>query len=691
MKMHDLNEHPVGMEFLEQTLRGLGEFYYWPNEGNLGDYLIAEATRQLFRKLGLEWKEYCPENLPGEDSYVLVYGGGGRFVPHWGGMELFQEHLTRPQVRRSVILPHSINGVDDFVKSLDERHILFLRERKSLVYCSSLNDRIQCILAHDMGLYLKIDQLPGYETELKLSADADAEAREQYQVLTGIRKPHAEFRMKQATVSARNSGRKVAFVLRTDREKCSSIESAWAYDLSILYSGSCRETPYSARIVRLMADVLRSPDVVVTDRLHVAIMAMHAGREVYMMDNDYGKLSGVYEVSLKEVHNVHLLQTGQAWPSELQQAWEELNTTAYRGNAYAPVMTDGPLVSVIVPVYNTGPWLRRCLDSICSQSYQNLEILCVNDGSTDNSAEILEEYAAKDSRIKVYTQENAGLSAARNTALEHANGEWVTGVDSDDYLEPGVYERVIQRATSEVDMICYGVNEVREDGSPLPLNLYFDLPAAGIHTMSPSLAKELNVCFWSNLWRLDVIEKHRLRFPEGLIHEDEALFHLYVPYVREVAVCPEIGYHYVQRSGSIMNAVGLTDLRRAERHVPVLAYVASQYDERGWLREGNRAYLLNMFRGMCANSYWIVEDGQAIRRLYGGLIQKYRLYRDDYRLERLLPVKGWLCLFLSRYEWSRVYRFLGIAVWSVLYSDTGQRIGSSFLLPGALKKLFRLR
>lgn len=302
------------------------------------------------------------------------------------------------------------------------------------------------------------------------------------------------------------------------------------------------------------------------------------------------------------------------------------------------------LVSVIEPVYNATHFLRRCLDSLLGQTYPNLEILCVNDGTTDNSAEILEKYAAKDSRIKVYTQENAGLSAARNTALEHANGEWVAGGDSDDYLEPGVYERVIQRATSEVDMICYGVNEVREAGSPLPLNLYFDLPAAGIHTMSPSLAKELNVCFWSNLWRLDVIEQHRLRFPDGLIHEDEAPFHLYVTYVREVAVCPEIEYHYVQRSGSIMNAVGLTDLRRAERHVPVLAYVACQYDERGWLR-GGRAYLLNMFRGMCANSYWIVEDGQAIRRLYGGLIRK-------------------------------------------LYSDTGQRIGSSFLLPGAFKNSF---
>ena len=86
-------------------------------------------------------------------------------------------------------------------------------------------------------------------------------------------------------------------------------------------------------------------------------------------------------------------------------------------------MPDSPLISVIVPVYNVEKYLRKCLDSICGQTYRNLEILCVNDGSTDGSAAILEEYAARDARIKVFTQPNRGLSAARNTGLEHATVE----------------------------------------------------------------------------------------------------------------------------------------------------------------------------------------------------------------------------------------------------------------------------
>ena len=122
------------------------------------------------------------------------------------------------------------------------------------------------------------------------------------------------------------------------------------------------------------------------------------------------------------------------------------------------------LISVIVPVYNAAPWLRRCLDSICCQSYSNLEILCINDGSTDNSAVILDEYAAKDNRIRVITQQNAGLSAARNAGLENATGEWVTGVDADDYITPDVYEKAVACIAASVDMVAFGVQMVDDEG-----------------------------------------------------------------------------------------------------------------------------------------------------------------------------------------------------------------------------------
>lgn len=344
------------------------------------------------------------------------------------------------------------------------------------------------------------------------------------------------------------------------------------------------------------------------------------------------------------------------------------------------------LLSVIVPVYNTAPWLSRCLDSICAQTYQNLEILCVNDGSKDNSAEILEEYAAKDSRIRVFTQANAGLSAARNTALERATGEWVTGVDSDDYLAPGVYERAVECITGAVDMVFFGVRKVTEDEMPLPHDVYFDLPEHREYEMTPELAEQLNVCFCSKLWRRSLVEEHELRFPHGLVHEDEAMYYLAAPYVRQVAICPEIGYYYVQRQGSIMNCGIMSDLTRASRYAPVLEYVSMEYKKRHLLHSAARVYLVKMFLKLCSWAYGSKEKDTIVASFFP-IIRRGGIYRDNYLLERLLPVSGWKRLFLSRYPQSKVYRLLGIAVWAVQYSEEGKAIASRCLLLDKIRKL----
>ena len=349
-----------------------------------------------------------------------------------------------------------------------------------------------------------------------------------------------------------------------------------------------------------------------------------------------------------------------------------------------------PLISVIVPVYNTAPWLVRCLDSICAQTYRNLEILCVNDGSTDNSAEILEEYAARDSRIKVYTQANAGLSAARNTALEYATGEWVTGVDSDDYLAPGVYERAVACIEDAADMVFFGVKEVTEDEMPRPHNAYYDLPAAGVYDMTPELAETLNVCFWSKLWRRRLLEDNGLCFPRGLVHEDEALYYLAVPYVNKVASCPQIGYYYVQRQGSIMNSGAMSDLARVARYVPVLEYVSREYGKRHMLRTSARAYLVKMFVRLCSWLYWSPER-DAIVAMLSPIIRRSGVCRDNYLLERLLPVPRWQRLFLTRYPQSKVYRLFGLACWTVEYSEDGWPVAQSSPIWERIKKLLMLK
>lgn len=110
------------------------------------------------------------------------------------------------------------------------------------------------------------------------------------------------------------------------------------------------------------------------------------------------------------------------------------------------------MISVIMPVYNVENYIEKCLDSVCNQSFKDLEIICVNDGSTDNSLKLLEDYAKRDSRIKIITQENGGIGHARNTGLKNATGEYVLFVDSDDFL-----------CENSLDELYYNINSNNSD------------------------------------------------------------------------------------------------------------------------------------------------------------------------------------------------------------------------------------
>lgn len=355
------------------------------------------------------------------------------------------------------------------------------------------------------------------------------------------------------------------------------------------------------------------------------------------------------------------------------------------------MMSNSPILSVIVPVYNTAPWLRRCLDSICTQSYRNLEILCVNDGSTDNSAEILAEYAARDARIKVLTQANAGLSAARNTALEHATGEWVAGVDSDDFLFPGIYEQAMQCIAPDVDIVFFGVQDVDETGGHLPHQAYFNLPASGVYSMNPELAKRLNVCFWSKLWRRSMIEKNALRFPVGLVHEDEAMYYMAAPQIRQIAICPAMGYAYMQRAGSIMNAAGIDCIKKINRYIQVLEFTHGEYHRRGWLQTSAKSYLYIMFFQICTRWYQQCprESRAEVFSLLGAIIHRCHMC-DDYRLERFIPHEQKGLLSITRKAQCKIWRLSGIPIWIDFYTSNGNKITPALLWRHLCSKLRHL-
>lgn len=302
----------LNSEDLVLLLRPLSPFYYWPNNGNLGDLLIAEATRQFFRRHGLIYREYHPDNPPEEKTYNLVYGGGGRFTPHWGGLERFSELLTATAVRKCVILPHSISGVDTFVRSFDERHTIIARTEATRLYCREQNRAAHVEVADDMALQMDLSFLPTSETAERTLPQGLYE-----NMLKNTR---------SATAFIPGTGRRVTFILRTDREKSSLISSPFAYDLSMaLPNTDCRENPLNGSWLRAFADALGECDWVVTDRLHVAVMAHLMKRTVLMLDNDYGKLSGVWHQTLFRCKDMHLLADGKL-PPDVMSAWLRLNS-----------------------------------------------------------------------------------------------------------------------------------------------------------------------------------------------------------------------------------------------------------------------------------------------------------------------------------------------------------------------------
>ena len=209
------------------------------------------------------------------------------------------------------------------------------------------------------------------------------------------------------------------------------------------------------------------------------------------------------------------------------------------------------LLSVIVPVYNVESYLPTCIESIINQTYSNLELFLVDDGSTDKSGEICDEYAKKDSRIMVIHKENGGQGSARNRALDIAKGEYIAFVDSDDHIELNMYDAMInalERTDSDL-VLCgfYTDSGLRIVDSIVPekemifesdeelLRKYFDSPFVGGQP-------------WNKVFKSSVFDE--LRFPEGTAREDVYIMHLALSKCKRAVHCGKRLYHYIVRDGS---------------------------------------------------------------------------------------------------------------------------------------------
>lgn len=222
-----------------------------------------------------------------------------------------------------------------------------------------------------------------------------------------------------------------------------------------------------------------------------------------------------------------------------------------------------PMISLVVPVYNVEQFLAECVDSILGQTYEKFEVILVDDGSTDNSGYICEQYAATNEKVRVYHKSNGGLSSARNFGMNYATGEYVLFIDSDDTIERDTLLTCIPKITNpenENDCIVFTYSLVDEDGnnpcvdaeaSTFPENVQLPGKAA----LKKLLQDEIQNFSWRILFRRKMWCENDISFPEGRLFEDVLTTYLFFLHARHVYFIKQRLYNYRQRNGSILHTV----------------------------------------------------------------------------------------------------------------------------------------
>lgn len=225
-----------------------------------------------------------------------------------------------------------------------------------------------------------------------------------------------------------------------------------------------------------------------------------------------------------------------------------------------------PKFSVIVPVYKAERYLSRCVDGLLNQTFTDFELLLVDDGSPDCSGEICDNYAIKDSRVRVFHKDNGGVSSARNVGIDNAMGDWILFVDADDWVDTNLFEIAVSgyEKNKFIDIIGFGLHTVDVNGETIEeLYAYDKTNTKSIDCIS------VNYGFYTFLYKKEIIDLYRLRFPIGIkVGEDQNFALKYLTVSENIFVIADVNYSYRKHSQSVMNRK--IDLEKIKDHLRVL-------------------------------------------------------------------------------------------------------------------------
>ena len=311
------------------------------------------------------------------------------------------------------------------------------------------------------------------------------------------------------------------------------------------------------------------------------------------------------------------------------------------------------LISVIVPVYNAEKHIRHCIDSILTQTYQNFELILVNDGSKDNSLELCKAYEKQDGRIRVFDRENGGASAARNTGLDNMKGTYVLFVDSDDYISQNCLENLYKAAKlRDYDIVQCKISrtdEVLKDSICVPFQ---DLDVTEITKIKALNYRMYMVSACGKIYASRIFKN--FRFKEGIIYEDEASYYILVDHSERIAILNETLYYYFMSDNSIM---------RNDNSVKNMDFIEIYEDRIKYFSDKNDEVLLggSYFR-YCTILMFAIADVLTTKYVNADLEKLIALYKFHYAIARkskYVRKKDKMLLFVFRRAPKLLGRLIG--------------------------------
>lgn len=312
------------------------------------------------------------------------------------------------------------------------------------------------------------------------------------------------------------------------------------------------------------------------------------------------------------------------------------------------------LISIIIPIYNVGPYITACVQSIASQTYRNIEIICVDDGSTDESANLVDALAIKDDRIRVYRKENGGQSSARNYGIEKAKGEYIHFVDSDDMLSPYTIESLylaclktqsklsVCKFTKRKDNLESFISEKYE----LIQGTFIDLVQGVNRTGFPTVS----ACM--KLYHASLFADYR--FPEGMIYEDAASYLYILDQIEQYVLCDLFGYYYRT------NETSTTTKQITDKNFDILKSNQLQIE----LCEHKHPDALPLIYRHCLNNNdfvamnCVIDNGPLAKELFKLILSANRNYAKH------VKIRGWI------YQFGPCYRVALKIMSKFYYNDT---------------------